>query len=416
MIRTFIDFLFRPRFDNYSGLNLAFYCVSLCLGAFIGSAVSVFVIAGSIYATLHLATGRLKWALPRPVEFVFFAFIGLFMADLVAALIHPSRVALQEVFENLPFLGFAGLYSITFVDRARLLAAVETVAAAASILAIPVILVLSGHQYRPEMASGNSSVLAVLAGILYLITIGAADRRWNRSSLVFLIAAACAAYITVLSGTRAMWLALILIPIYSLLFHHPWKRILIGLPILVMLFAGLTGLLSAYSEIFEMRIGQVVSESRSIMTGDLSGPMGQRIRIYQAGYELMLEKPVFGYGPGNERQEIAQKTLELSGVSISYSHAHNAALTAMLRSGLLGVMALAAVVLVPLVVAYRARKDEVGAAGFFLLSGLMIVYLCSGLVGLMLGHDIHDSVFIAGVCFSLYLVFDRAEAPESRQT
>lgn len=409
MIRKFIDFWIRPTFDNYSWVNLTFYCTSICLGAFLGSVVSIFVVSGGFYSTLHLATRQLKWALPRPVEIVFLAFIGFFAADLIAALVNPSLVAFREVLENLPFLGFAGIYSITFVDRAKLLKTVEAAAAAASLLAIPSIFLVFGYQARSEMASGNPSVLALLAGILYMLNIGAAGRRWDRSSLIYLAAAACAAYLVILSGTRAMWLTLILIPLLSLLFHHPLKRILLGLPILIAVFAGSTVLLANYSQTFESRIHDVVDDMDAIVSGDMSGSLGQRIQIYQAGYELLLEKPVFGYGPGNERQEIAARTLALGGTSISYSHAHNAALTTMLRSGLLGLVALAALVIVPIVQAFRARKDEIGSAGFFVLSGTMLVYLCSGVVGLMLGHDIHDTVFISALCFSLYLVFGRAE-------
>ncbi|MBU4531578.1 MAG: O-antigen ligase family protein [Hoeflea sp.] len=411
MLRTVVDFWIRPGFTNYSWVNLVFYSVSLCLAPFIGSAVSVIVISGGVYATLHLVTGRLKWALPRPVILVYFAFVGVFAADVIAAIISPSSMALGEVFENLLFLGFAGIYSITFVDRAKLLDTVEKVAAAASLLSIPTAFLAFGHHVRAELATGNPSVLALVAGILYVLNIGAAGRRWNLSSLVHLAAAACVAYLVILTGTRAMWLALILIPLLSLFFHHSLNRILVGLPILLLLFGGLAGLLTIYSQSFETRVEAVVSDFDAIASGDLSGSLGQRVRIYEAGYSLVLERPVFGYGPGNERQEIAERTLDLSGESIAFSHAHNAVLTTMLRSGLLGLMALAALVIVPVIVAFRARKDQVGKAGCFVLNGIMIVYICSGTVGLMLGHDIHDTVFIAAMCFSLYLVFGRAERP-----
>ena len=217
----------------------------------------------------------------------------------------------------------------------------------------------------------------------YVLNIGAADRRWNRMSLLHLAAAASAAYLVILTGTRAMWLALILVPLLSLFINHSLKRILAGLPILLLLFGGAVGLLSVYSQTFETRVAAIASDLDAISAGDLSGSLGQRIRIYEAGYALALERPIFGYGPGNERQQLADKTLELSGESIAFSHAHNALLTTMLRSGLLGLVALAALLTVPLIVAYRARRDEVGNAGYFVLSGVMIVYICSGTVGLI---------------------------------
>ncbi|MBC7282953.1 O-antigen ligase family protein [Hoeflea sp.] len=409
MIQSFIQFWVRPGFTNYSWVNLTFYCVTLCMAPFLGSVVSVFVGSGGVYATLHLLTGRLAWALPRPVTLVFFAFAGVFAADLIAALIHPSLAALREVSENLLFLGFAGIYAITFVDRARLLDTVEKAAAAASLLSIPTAFLMFGGDVRAEMAAGNPSVLALVGGLLYLLNIGAAGRRWNRSALLHLAAAACAAYLVIMTGTRAMWPVLIVVPLLSLFIHHSLKRIVPGLSVLIVVFGGLTALLATYSQTFEMRIGAVVSDVDAIAAGDLSGSLGQRVRLYEAGYALASERPIFGYGPGNEREAMARKTRELSGESIAFSHAHNAALTTMLRSGLLGLVALAALVIVPVVVAFRAHKDEAGKAGFFILSGVMILYLCSGLVGLMLGHDIHDAVFVSAMCFSLYLVFGRVE-------
>ncbi|OCW55940.1 O-antigen ligase family protein [Hoeflea olei] len=412
MIRPVIDFLFRPQFESYGRINLAFYSIVLCLAAFIGSTVSVVVIAGAVFSSFHLGTGRLKWSPPEPIRLVFFAFAGLFVADLVSAAVHPSGIAAKEVIENLPFLGFAGLYAITVADRAQLLDAVEKTAAIASLLAVPVLLAVTPADHRPEMASGNSSVLALLATVLYLVTIGAADRRWNRWSFVFLAAALCAAFVTVLSGSRAMWLALVLVPVLRLVMYRPLRRIVTGLPALVALMACGAALLALSSQVFDQRMQEAVSEFQAIEEGDLSGSIGQRLRIYSAGYELVLERPLLGYGPGNERKEIADRTLELFGEGISFSHAHNVALSVMLRSGLLGLLALLAVVIVPIVAAARAPKDDTGKAGFFLVCGFITVYLCSGLVGLMLGHDIHDAVFIASVCFSLYLVFGRGDAPQ----
>ena len=85
-------------------------------------------------------TGRLRWALPAPVRIVFLAFCGLFAAEAIAALINPSAIALNEVLENIPLLGLAGLYSVTFVDRSRLLNSVEMSVMAAPIVALIILL------------------------------------------------------------------------------------------------------------------------------------------------------------------------------------------------------------------------------------------------------------------------------------
>ena len=408
MIKTVSTFLIRPEFKNFARLNTLYYCIALCLGAFAGSLVSANVIATAVYGSVHLATGRLKWALPRPVTMVFLAFCGFFAADLIAAAIHPSFVALTEIVENLPFLGFAAIYSITVIDRRKLLDAVEIAAAVASFAAALIVLFSVSEDGRPELASGNASVLALLGGVLFVLNIVAAMRSRNYRVFVFLAAAGCASYLVISTGTRAIWPVLLVIPLLALLFFCSVKQIVLALPVLVVLLGGAAALVATYSTSMEARIESARDDIRDTLSGDLSGSIGQRVQIYQAGYELFLERPVFGYGPGNERPEIRKKTAEIGGVGIAYSHAHNAALNAALRAGILGILALAAIVITPFAVAFRAERDEVGQAGFFILTGVLVVYLFSGVVGLMFGHDIHDTVFISAMSFALYLVFGRA--------
>ena len=412
MLKTFVGFWVRPSFQNFNWVNLTFYSTTLCLAAFLGSFASAFVVGGAAYASLHLLTGRLPWALPEPVKHVFFAFCGFFAADLIAALVHPSRIAFNEVLENLPFLGFAGIYSITFVDRRKLLHGVESVAAASSIFGALIILVMFSTQYRTELAAGNSNVLALLGGVLYVLNVGAAFRRRGYYRLIYVAAAVCATYLLMTTGTRAIWPVSVVIPLLGLLYLCSVRQFIFGLPLIVVVLGISIGVFSMYSKSFNERIEYAQIDIHNILIGDLSGSIGQRLEIYRAGYELFLEKPLLGYGPANERQEIAQKIKEIDGVGFAFSHAHNAALNAMLRSGILGLLALGAIVMVPFIVAFRAKRDETGQAGFFVLSGILLVYLCSGSVGLMLGHDIHDSVFISGLSYSLYLVFGRSKTHE----
>lgn len=407
MFRVISDFWINPSFRNYDVTNIVFYSLVLCCAPLVGSVASAAVIAGAIYGSLHLLTDRLRWAQPAPVNMVFFACCGFFGAEMIAALAHPSAIAFNEVLENLPFLGFAGIYCTTFIDRLKLLRAVEISAVTTPIVALGLQLFLFGHGSRLELAAGNASVLALLGSLLYVLNCGAIFRRKNMVSLVFLIGAAGSAYLVVMTGTRAMWPVLLVVPFISLLCLTSRKTNFWAVPG-ILLFAGLTVTLAlSTSDRVNTRIGSLKADLQAISNGDLSGSIGQRIQIYNAGIELFFERPLLGYGPGNERAEIAQKTVENGGLDFSYSHAHNAILTVALRAGLLGVAALLAILLMPLIVTLRARKDEVGWAGVYVLSGILIVYISSGTAGIALGHDIHDTVYIAGICYGLYLVFGR---------
>jgi len=411
MVRGIIDFWINPTFRHYEIVNIFFYGIALCFGALLGSFVSVLVIASAVYCSLQLAIGNLRWALPDPVNKVFFALCGFFAAELIAALANPTITALNEVSENIPLLGLAGLYSVTFVDRQRLLNAVEVSALAASMGALVALLLFFADESRPALAAGNASVLALLGGIIYVFNVGTVFRRKNRMSLTFIAAALAAAYIVILTGTRAMWPVLIITPFLGLLIFSSRRAILFGLPIVFLTVAVMATLGLRTSERIGARISALETDIFAISKGDRSRSVGKRLQIYEAGYELFKEKPLLGYGPGNERLEIAAKTGENGAESVAFSHAHNAVINVALRSGLMGVVALLAVLFTPLVLAFKARKDDVGWAGFYALTAILVVYLCSGTVGLALGQDIHDTVYMTGICYGLYLVFGRTPAP-----
>jgi O-antigen ligase len=368
----------------------------------------VFVIARDL-------AGLQKKAIARPVGIVYLAFCGFFSAELIAALVHPSWIALNEVLENLPFLGFAAIYSITFVDRAALLASVEIGSAICAVVGAIVLGFTFDVNYRPELLAGNPAVLSLLSCVLFVVTVGAASRREGWLMLIYLTASLCAMFMVIVTGTRSIWPALIMVPILALIAFRPLRQAFMGSCIVMLAVGLIVGLGMSFSKTLETRISYTISDVRSVLSGDMTGNVAERLHIYKAGYQLVLENAFLGYGPGNDREAIAKKTFENTGGEIAYSHAHNVLLNATLRAGLVGLVALLALIIVPVVAVHRAERDDIGQVGLFTLYGILLVYLSAGAAGLMLGHDIHDAVFIAAQCFALYLVFGRKEmTPQSR--
>jgi O-antigen ligase len=413
MGRAFLDFWIRPRFRNYDVTNISFYSLALCMGALLGSIVSIIVISTAVYSTIHLFSGRLRWAGHRNVKLVAFSFGAFFCAEAFSALANPSFTSLNEVVENLTLLGFAGIYSITFVNRRKLMKYVDNSAFLGSILAILALIIWFRDEIRPDLSAGNESVLALLAGLLYIFNIGAAIRLSNIISIFHLVAAYAASTVVIASGTRAIWPVILLTPFFGLLLCRSRKIVILSVPLILILIGSLTVFVFSVSPNLQKRMDALKADIHAIEQGDFSGSLGQRIQIYQAGYDLFLARPILGYGPGNERSEIARRTREIYGRTVAYSHAHNALLNTALRAGLLGVVAFIFLLVTPIVVALRAKKDKAGWFGLYILLSLQLLYLCSGAVGLYLGHDIHDSVYIACTCYSLYLIFGRTPVESS---
>jgi O-antigen ligase len=407
------DFLFRPEFAKYGRINRGFFAVILAMGLLIGSGVSVFLIAGLISGLFHLATGRLRGETPAPVKLVSVAFASIFAADLLSCLIHPTWIAFKEVFENLPFLGFSLVYAFLVTNREKLLETVERTALFTAWACCLLLLTGLVSDIRPEFMAGNPGVSGLLATINFAFCVIAATRRNGWRALVFALGAFAAAYLVLAAGTRALWPVLVLLPLSAALVQASRRGRMHAIKMLfgITLVLGVSGLVAW--PLIVPRLQDAANSVQSLEKGYYRTSLGYRFLLMKAGYELWKEQPVFGYGPGNERRLIFLKTNELDHTPLGFSHNHNAIMNQALRSGIPGVAALLFLLAAPVYAGYRAKKDNIGNAGFALLCAILLIYIFSGSVGLLLGQDIHDSVFIAGICFAMYLIFGPVKPHEA---
>jgi O-antigen ligase len=391
--------------------NVVFFCVCLCFAPLLGSAVSVYVISGALYCAWHVARSDTPWPTRRPILWSSLAFLAFFLAEALAGLVHPGGKWVAEIVENLPFLGLWPLYGIIHADRERLIGPLVKSAAAASVLGALLTGPVRFSWERAELMAGNPGVLAVLASILLAINLLGFNRSADRTRWWSALGAACSAYIILATGMRALWPALVAVPILARLIlvktapRKPARFSKYAAGFLVLLFVG------AFSfQLVSIRVGEAENDLRAAEHQDYATSIGKRLLMWRAGYLLFLEEPIFGRGPGNSGNLMAAKTKEISGVELSYTHYHNAIITELVRSGIAGLAALAGLFIVPFSFCLRAKKDDAGTAGFYLLCCVQSAYLLSGLTGIMFGHDILDSVYISAVTFSLYMVFGREPA------
>lgn len=402
--------LFRPNFSQFNEINAIFFGITLCFGLLIGSGVSVFVCGAIIYGFWHLVSGRLSWSLPSPVKAMSLALTAVFAADLFAALINPSSIAFSEALENSPLLGLPALYAVLIADRQKLLIFIERVASVVALLLAGAIQLGIFSNLRAEFFAGNANVAALLSGLLFVFTLIGAIRKLEFG--LSAIGAVASAYLIVVTGTRALWPLLVIAPGIAVFLLVPgsYRKKTSYFSILL---AGL-GLVAVFvMPSISDRINRAQIEIEQAQVGELDSSIGMRVAMYKTGLGLFLSKPIVGYGPGNERAFMRQKIKDDYQITTSFSHAHNAFLNQALRSGILGVLALCAVLLTPIYYGYRAVNDEIGNTGFAILSSVLATYFLSGVSGLFFGHDIHDTVFVSSICFALYLICDRAIPPNT---
>jgi O-antigen ligase len=154
--------------------------------------------------------------------------------------------------------------------------------------------------------------------------------------------------------------------------------------------------------------------STALDEDNYSGSFGRRLVIWRIGAELFEEAPIFGQGPGNAKPLLAERSGELTGIELGYSHYHDVFLNYAVRDGILGVLVVLAMILVPLILAARHERDEMGPYGFAYLAGVEIAFLLAGAIGIMFGQDIMDSLFMISTITGAYLVFGARPVPELR--
>lgn len=368
--------------------------------------MSVYVISGVVYCAWHVARSDTPWPVRRPILWSALAFFAFFLAEAAAGLAHPGGKWVAEIVENLPFLGLWPLYGIIHADRERLIGPLEKSAVAASVIGALLTGPVRFSWERAQLMAGNPGVLAVLASILFAVNILGFSRRTDRTRWWSALGSACSAYIILATGMRALWPILVVVPILArLLLAKTAPRRPTQFPAYVaggmaLLFVGAFGF-----QLVSNRVDEAQNDLSAAENQDYATPIGNRFLMWRAGYLLFLEKPMLGQGPGNSAKLMAVKTKEISGVELGYTHYHNAAITELVRSGIVGLAALASLFIVPFSFCLRAKKDNAAMAGFFVLCSVQSAYLLSGLTGIMLGHDILDSVYITAVTFSLYMVF-----------
>ncbi len=398
-------YLFDPSRDQIAVGNIVFMVISICAGALFGSVMSIYVIGGMLYSAFHIWRGVVPWQPDRAAVATACAFALYFFAELVAYLAHPGGNGLQEVLSNLPFLGFFAIYSLMVVDRELLISTIERAAALVAVVgALVAIFSPSTIEARVELAAGNPGITAVLAGVLLAINCIALARRGQPHWSYALAGIGGSIIILLLTGMRALWPCLLLLPIIALL---NFKINIVGklnAKFATVLFAGVVMISALASGTVLQRLEAVGSDLQKISKNDYSSSLGSRMILWKAGTEMIIERPLLGYGPGNVQEKIQEAAKEFGAEKATFSHFHNMIINELVRAGLLGLFALIAMFFVPLYCVYRALRDEYRNWAMAMIASLQTTYLLSGMTGIMVGHDILDALFIVTTALCLFLV------------
>jgi O-antigen ligase len=147
--------------------------------------------------------------------------------------------------------------------------------------------------------------------------------------------------------------------------------------------------------------------------GHYDTSLGFRVALWEIGLKAFRETPLFGHGVGATQFLIRQGFRDQFGMDAGFNHFHNGFLTALVQAGLLGAVTLAAIFVVAATNAtmvLRNSTDPIERFGATMIVIVVITYLTSGMTGILVGHDILDSVLMVFLVSGTYLACGR-QAP-----
>jgi O-antigen ligase len=227
------------------------------------------------------------------------------------------------------------------------------------------------HRYTTSLLDlctfGQQIVL--VGGIQFLLLVF----RPSRSRLVLALAVVSivlAAYMAINSGGRGGWIALPPLLLLAALLYPGRKTNL-----LTLLFLGLLafGGILATNKVFQDRLTSIYSETQAWFAGDATAGGSGRLTLMSISWELIKDNPIKGYAHKHNlwrpvyqmdparylRQGFTYEETEYHRYTLCDTGEHNQYLHELLISGVFGIVALALLLIVPLVVFItRLRGSE----------------------------------------------------------
>lgn len=403
------------KFDNaFDRNNAASVFLMGALPTMAGSAISFLLGAFFAWGLASLLLGRFPFRLTRldrALAWTFTVFAGLV---LLTALLGENRWSVpRQTYWLLPFLSIwvvvPRLRASRGIDYLGLYIAGAAVGAVGG-LAVGLVQVLV-FDLRPEGGAGNAAVYAIMSLCLAAIAglgIANPDRR-----LRLLAAAGVAAGLVavVLSLTRGVAVVAVLVMVLLLVYAPQiWRQRSTRLAGLALAFAGAAALYGA-SDLISMRVAQTVEEFALVIAGESSANVGERLRLWEAGWQAVAESPIWGHGIQNRMTTVARFLIEDGHPVRNFTHAHNAFITFAVDGGLVVLAALVAVLAAPVAVAWRALRDENHRRRLFLALQVSVIYAACGMTQIMFKHDIMDAFFV----FAAILVAVSVPDPDERE-
>ncbi len=375
------------------------------LSAFAGSVTSFFLNGALIWAFVRLAQGRISMVADRRIRIMAFVFALYPAAELWSVLVNERGMnGSVAILGQIVFLAVLPVSSrLVLSTPGEILNSAGKGAAFAGIIAFlySVLEFTVLGVTRTEAGYGNPAVMGVVALALACICLAATPASAGRERSLLKIGAIAAIGAVLLSGTRGVWLAA---PVALTLAALPlWRAQPLKMSRNGVLATTLATLLlaSVAAPVAINRYNETVHSVEILEAGGTDISIGPRLMLWQAGLSQAWERPWTGFGPDSVREKIL--SIKPAG-SLGYSHYHNFVLNALIRGGILELLALLAIPVAVIWLSLLPSQSLHQRAGTALLLSICANFYLTGVVGILFTHDIMNAVFvytaIIGICLA----------------
>lgn len=397
-----------------SGINTIFTAYCFLLPPILGSAVSVAYNSGGVWAVAEVAASRRRFHLPRPVILQTVALYAYCASYFLSSAVNASFEAdASKLLSLATFLFFPFTYMTWSISQKSRLAEIVILASmgacfGGAMLAVPQYYWLG---IRAEGGAGNAIVFATVICLAVMMCLAGRLSGLAGRKAPLMPAAIAGTVAILLSGTRVIWFAAPLAAGLLLLIYRKSFSSVLALRLLFAAAIVLAVLWIFGSHLVMARIEAAINDiARMTAAGNYDTPVGLRIALWEIGLEAFRQSPVFGHGAGATQALIRNGMHDDFGLDRGFSHFHNGFLTALVEGGLLCMASLAsifAVATVNAVTTLLRRSDALERLGAAMIVVVVVTYLTAGLTGILVGHDILDSVLMIFLAVGTYLACGR---------
>lgn len=402
-------------------INIYFSIVCFFSPPVLGSLVSFTFNAGAVWSVLLIAAKRRRLNIDRPMLALTIAIYAYCVAMVLGSVVNGALAADLRLFLPLITLLFFPIsYSTWSITDKTTLARIVVLASAAACFGALVLAVIQyyGFGLRPQGGAGNAIVFATVACLAVMMCLAGAlagiEKRWK----MLAVAAFAGATSVILSGSRIIWLAMLVAGVVILLVNRRGLTRVQLVRIVVIVGAVCLVIAAIGFPVIMNRTDFMISDLNALNTaGDHSTPIGFRVAMWEIGLGAFREAPIFGHGISASRDLMKQGFHDQFGLEAGFSHFHNGFITALVEAGLLGALALAAIFIVAAWNAARVLRlsaDPVERFGATMILATLITYFVGGMTGIIVGHDILDATLMVFLISGTYLASGRTIAPTGK--